>query len=83
MGRKVRMTRHAASRVEVRARKDPDKIRGRIARKLLGMLRVGVKPDEYLGVKVPLEEGLIAICVPSQFGGWDVVTVLKEEKQIG
>lgn len=77
--RRVRMTRHAVYRVEVRSDKNPVKLRHEVARRLQGMLRIGVEPDPGLGVKVPLEDGLVAVCVPSVFGGWDVVTVIKEE----
>lgn len=83
MSRRVRMTRHAADRVEIRGGKNPKKLGNKVARRLQGMLRVGVRPNERLGVKVPVEDGLVAVCVPSLFGGWDVVTVLKEEEKTG
>ena len=78
MGRRVRMTRHAISRAETRGRKKPMKVGNQIARRLQGMLQSGVEPDRSLAVKVPADDGLVAICVPSQFGGWDVVTVIRE-----
>ena len=77
--KRVRMTRHATHRLEVRGGKNPGKINSQVARRLQAMLRAGVEPDPGLGVKVPVGDGLVAVCVPSAFGGWDVVTVIREE----
>lgn len=81
MARRVRMTRHARYRLEVRSvrEKRPREFCNQVSRRLQSMLRAGVEPDPALRVKVPVEEGLVAICVPSAFGGWDVVTVIREE----
>ena len=71
----INMTDHAAMRTITRSGRSISKVKGKIARRLQGMLRRGVHPDEYLGVKVPIDNELVAICVPSSQGGWDIVTV--------
>ena len=73
--KKVRMTYHALDRLDSRSGRSPRKMRSKIARRLLAMLRAGVIPDKHLGVKVPADDGLVAICTPDWAGGWDIVTV--------
>ena len=45
------------------------------------MLKAGVRPDPALGVRVPVGHGLVAICVPSLIGGWDIVTVRPDREE--
>jgi hypothetical protein len=78
---RVRMTCHGARRGELRAGIKPKKLRPLIERRLQGMLRAGVRPDPALGVRVPVGDGLVAICVPSLFGGWDIVTVRPDREE--
>lgn len=80
MSKRVRLTKHASTRAEIRSRENPKKLGNKVARRLHGMLKAGVKPDGRLGVKVSLEDNLVAICVPSLMGGWDIVTVIREEE---
>lgn len=84
MGGLVRMTRHAKVRIKERAGKEPEEVERRVARKLRGLLRCGIRPDDGLRVKIRVADGLVAVCVPSQFGGWSIVTVFRREgKQYG
>lgn len=73
--KKIYMTLHALDRLDSRSGRSPRKMRSKIAKRLLAMLRAGVQSDENLGVKVPLEDGLVAICTPDWAGGWAILTV--------
>lgn len=79
---RLRFTDHADVRVETRT-SVPPKARHEIHRRLMAMIRHGVRRGEEmapdLAVYVGLSDGCTAICYPSALGGWVVATVLGPE----
>ena len=53
---------------------------GKVARKLMGLLRIGAKPRGR-GVWAGLGEGKYAVLVPTAWGSWIVVTVVDKHRE--
>ena len=72
---RLRVSEHAVVRISERlglSRNMHHEIQGR----LNTVLRLGAVPGPDLGISVLLGDGCEAICCPSEWGGWVVVTVL-------
>lgn len=73
---RCRIQAHAWQRYQERVGVDRcRRVAGTIDRALKSALLVGVTPDKWGAVHIPTAEGWTAIAYPSQFGGWDVVTI--------
>ena len=74
----VRLTRHAIRRWKMRVdeRINPGALQGLVKRRLAAQLRLGVQMNGAGALEIEILPGVRAVCVPSNRGGWTVVTIV-------
>lgn len=76
---RVRLSNHAKERFRERfgitSKNRIEQERREIERRLHAVLKLGVEPDEGLGVRIYIPDRYVAQCYPDFMGGWTVATV--------
>lgn len=75
----VRLTRHAIRRWRLRVDADanPNAVQALIKHRLATELRRGARVNGRGAIELEVRPGVWAVCMPSPWGGWDVVTICK------
>jgi hypothetical protein len=74
----VRLSRHAIRRWKMRVdeRINPNALQDRVRRRLAAQLRQGAQMNGAGALEIEILPGVRAVCVPSNRGGWTVVTIV-------